>query len=410
MPTSLDDGRLQLRSGCSVWSASEPVSPPTPMERGEVVHADIVIVGAGITGGFLAERFTREGRSVVVVDRHAPSTGSTQASTAMLLWELDASLLELEERLGLEKARRVANACRQQVASIATMVKQFGIACDFAWRPSLYLSGNKLDAGQLREEKRIRDHLGLEGRYLGADALGARGIIGQGALLYPGSAEADPVKLALGMMAVAVMRGARVITPANALGYETTLEGVVVETDCGVVRAGSLVLASGYEMPDFVPVERHRMASSWAIASTPLDRLPWPDSALIWEAAEPYLYMRMTAGGRMIVGGEDETLESAEEREQLTDQKVKRLLAKAAALCPAIAGVRPQFAWSGFFGETEDSLPLIGRVPGRPNCFAAFGYGGNGITFSALAADLLAAELSGAPREDAPLFALDRDS
>ena len=46
--------------------------------------------------------------------------------------------------------------------------------------------------------------------------------------------------------------------------------------------------------------------------------------------------MRMTAGGRMIVGGEDETLESAEEREQLTDQKVKRLLAKAAALCPAI--------------------------------------------------------------------------
>src|SRR5690606_27441400 len=99
-------------------------------------------------------------------------------------------------------------------AGIAGMVKQFGIACDFAWRPSLYLSGDKLDAGQLREERRIRGHIGIEGRYLDAASLAARGVVGQGALLYPGSAEADPVKLALGMMAVAVMRGAQVISPA----------------------------------------------------------------------------------------------------------------------------------------------------------------------------------------------------
>jgi glycine/D-amino acid oxidase-like deaminating enzyme len=152
------------------------------------------------------------------------------------------------------------------------------------------------------------------------------------------------------------------------------------------------------------------MASSWAIATDPLDRLPWADSALTWEAADPYLYMRMTADGRVIVGGEDETLSGPDERERLTATKVERLLAKAAALFPVLAGVRAQFAWSGVFGETDDSLPLIGRVPGRPNCFAAFGYGGNGITFSALAAELLATELSGSPSADAPLFALDRDS
>lgn len=409
MVTSLDDGRRRLRSGCSVWMTSERVSHPSPMEQGAVIAADIVIVGAGITGAFLAERFTREGRSVVVVDRHAPAAGSTQASTAMLLWELDASLLELEQRFGIERAGRIANVCRQQVAGIASMVKQFGIACDFAWRPSLYLSGDKLDADQLREEKRIRRHLGIEGQYLDAAALAVRGVNGQGALLYPGSAEADPVKLALGMMAVAVVRGAHVISPATARGYETTLEGVIVETECGVVRAGTLVLASGYEMPDFVPVERHRMASSWAIATAPLPRPPWQDSALTWEAADPYLYMRMTADDRLIIGGEDETLSGADERERLTAQKVEQLLKKAAARRPALAGVHAEFAWSGVFGETEDSLPLIGRVPGRPNCFAAFGYGGNGITFSALAADLLAAELTGAPSADTPLFALDRD-
>ena len=72
---------------------------------------------------------------------------------------------------------------------------------------------------------------------------------------------------------------------------------------------------------------------------------------------------------------------------------MEALLAKAAVRCPALAGVEADFAWSGVFGETDDSPPMIGRVPGRPHCLAAFGYGGNGITFSALAADLLEAEL-----------------
>jgi glycine/D-amino acid oxidase-like deaminating enzyme len=65
---------------------------------GEVLHTDIVIIGAGITGAFLAERFTRDGHTAVLLDRRPPTQGSTSASTAMLLWELDASLLELEGR------------------------------------------------------------------------------------------------------------------------------------------------------------------------------------------------------------------------------------------------------------------------------------------------------------------------
>jgi glycine/D-amino acid oxidase-like deaminating enzyme len=64
--------------------------------------------------------------------------------------------------------------------------------------------------------------------------------------------------------------------------------------------------------------------------------------------------------------------------------------------------------WSGFFGETADGLPLIGPVPGAPRCLAAFGYGGNGITFSLMATDILAAELSGRRDPLADLFAIDR--
>ena len=39
-----------------------------------------------------------------------------------------------------------------------------------------------------------------------------------------------------------------------------------------------------------------------------------------------------------------------------------------------------------------------------PNCFAALGYGGNGITYSRIAADVITGALTGRPDCDADLY------
>jgi glycine/D-amino acid oxidase-like deaminating enzyme len=39
---------------------------------------------------------------------------------------------------------------------------------------------------------------------------------------------------------------------------------------------------------------------------------------LIWEASEPYLYLRTTEDGRVICGGEDEDFADTEKRDSLT--------------------------------------------------------------------------------------------
>lgn len=127
------------------------------------------------------------------------------------------------------------------------------------------------------------------------------------------------------------------------------------------------------------------------------------------EASAPYLSLRSTADGRVIIGGEDADIADPDAREALTPAKIAAMQAKAAERCPGLADVKVEFAWSGVSGQTDDSLPLTGAAPGRPHCLAAFGDGGNGITFSAMAAELLDAHLRGEPWKDAPLFALDRD-
>jgi glycine/D-amino acid oxidase-like deaminating enzyme len=105
-------------------AASAPRGPPNISFRCEAL-----IVGAGITGVLVVVRLTRQGLDVVLIDRESPGQGSTAASTAMLLWEIDRSLTELAELYGLERAERCVRASFAAVKRIASL--------DRAARPSL---------------------------------------------------------------------------------------------------------------------------------------------------------------------------------------------------------------------------------------------------------------------------------
>jgi glycine/D-amino acid oxidase-like deaminating enzyme len=52
-------------------------------------------------------------------------------------------------------------------------------------------------------------------------------------------------------------------------------------------------------------------------------------------------------------------------------------------------------------------MALIGKLPGHQRVHAVMGYGGNGITFSRIAAEIVRADLTGATDADAALFAFE---
>ena len=60
----------------------------------EDVTCDIVVLGAGISGAFVAECLSREGLDIVVLDKRDVGGGSTSASTALLQYEIDMPLVE----------------------------------------------------------------------------------------------------------------------------------------------------------------------------------------------------------------------------------------------------------------------------------------------------------------------------
>ena len=124
---------------------------------------------------------------------------------------------------------------------------------------------------------------------------------------------------------------------------------------------------------------------------------------MIWEAADPYLYVRADTEGRVIAGGEDEQFRDPRRRDELLPTKRGILAAKLEALLQG-RPVRVDRAWAAAFGTSPDGLPAIGRAANSHRIWLAAGFGGNGIAFSALASELLSAALAGKRDPDDDCF------
>jgi glycine/D-amino acid oxidase-like deaminating enzyme len=369
----------------------------------------VLIVGAGITGSMIAERLARRGLDVLIIDREVPGGGSTAASTSMLLWEIDRPLTQLTEAYGFERAARAYRASLEAVAGLKALVAELGIACDMRDRNSLYLASGA-SSKTLLGEHRLRQRAGLPGDFLDhARLLDSFGIARAGAIVSPGAADSDPLQLSRGLLQVAAGRGARLFD-GEAIDFDAGGHCVNVGLRNGrEIAARSVVLATGYVMPGIIHSDVHKVSSSWAIATTPQPEKIWKDGALIWEDSEHYHYARTTRAGRIIIGGEDsDKVVEPDARDRLIPEKSRILARKLATLWP-MANTAVEFRWAGTFDSTSDGLPLIGPVPGHKGIHAAYGYGGNGITFSFLAAQLIDELVAGATSPLLRDFAIDRD-
>lgn len=397
--------RRDLRTGKPVWVEGLPIPRRFPALEGGL-EVDVAIIGCGISGALAADAALQAGRSVAAFDRRGVALGSTAASTALLQFEIDQPLTTLTRRMGREKAVRAWWRSATAVDHLAARVADLGLRCGFRERHAVYLPGDVLDLEGLRREAAARAKVGLRSRFVEAEELRRlTGIERDGAIWSAGAAEVDPVALVRGLWRSALRRGATIHAPCDITEIEPVRDEVRLTTGDGRrIRAQHVVLATGYELAKLVKLRGYRITSTWAFATAPQPARLWPSRCLIWEAATPYLYLRTTVDGRVVVGGEDEAFSDEEHRDRLLPRKVERLRKKVAALLPQL-DTQPEFAWAGCFGESPNGLPTIGAVPGAERCFAVVGFGGNGITFSAIAAQLLQRQLLGLPDPDADLFA-----
>lgn len=394
--------QLDLRGGRVCWPEANAADLPTdPLPSATV---DVAIVGAGVMGAMLAEQLSGDGAAVAVLDRRPPARGSTAASTALVMWASDTPLTALAMTHGPAQAARRWARVHRAVLDLATRLRSLDIACGWISRPELYLAGDLLSEPGLIKEAAARRAAGLPSRVLDAATLADRfGLPPRAALVSDDAFEADPVALTLGLLDHARRRGATVSHSVDVVSLDACPEGVrLTLADGASVTARQAILATGYETARAYLPPAFKLGSSFAIATAPGTAPLWRDGAMMWEAADPYLYARSTTDGRVIVGGGDEDFADPVRRDALIDAK-RRLLETAGAALLGTAIVA-DCAWAATFGRSPDGLPAIGRVRGFEALWLANGFGGNGLTFASLAAGLIGAELAGAPDPDLDAF------
>jgi glycine/D-amino acid oxidase-like deaminating enzyme len=400
---------VQLSSGAPFWLLlngleEPPANPPS--------NCDVAIIGAGVTGALVADLLASTGFTVTVVDRRAPCEGSTGVCTGLLQYELDVELADLAGRIGEARAARGYRATASGLGSLEALVRTLPDDCGFARRSSLYLARRRRDAARLPKEADLRLRHGLDVEYWPRERVSATyGFPSHGALRTELAGVIDPVRFTRALLARAERAGAIVCPRTRLMDWSSDNDGVTLLTDRGTVQARWLVFATGYETPAAIRADLVNLDSTYAMATFPLDlpggASPWHDASLVWDTTRPYTYLRVAEGGRILAGGEDIGFRDAAWRDRLLPGKTRALERRVRDLLPGVPSAA-EYSWAGTFGATRDGLPCIGPHPGLPRALFALGYGGNGIVFSVIAAEVLRDVILGKGHPDLDLYALDR--
>jgi glycine/D-amino acid oxidase-like deaminating enzyme len=397
---------MDLTSGFPFWPVNDGLIQTYPRLDADAV-CDVAVLGGGITGALVAHYLTEAGVETIVLDKRDVGSGSTAASTALLQYELDTTFAELSDLRGAPDATRVYLACRDALDKLEDLATRLPDPSRFERKKSLYLASRKRDHKVLRAEWEARRAMGLRVDWLEESDIADRFSFRRpAALLSYDAAQVDAYAFTHALLRDACRNGLRVFDRTNMTTIEPTADGVTLRSAEGcTVRARRLVFATGYETHEFLDKKVARLSSTYALASEPLSSMEgWgEDRCLIWEHARPYLYLRTTTDNRVILGGEDEDFRDPVRRDRLIPKKVARLTKRFRELFPEI-DLQVAFAWAGTFGETEDGLAYIGEHPDWPSSYFALGYGGNGITFGLIAAEIIRDAALGRHNDNAELF------
>jgi len=403
-----------LRRGRPIWlRKTADLRPSYPRLTGRQ-RVDVAIVGGGLTGALIARAFADAGVHVTLVEASRVGRGSTAASSALLLHELDMGMSRLRELYGFARSARIWHLSVDAVHELAATLRRLDIECNLARSDAIYYARTADAAGPLRAELALRKRAGLSGEWLTPPAVRrATGIVAHGAIRTIGNAQCDPYKACVGVMQAASAAGAAVYERSRVTRIDRLRRGVRLHTRTGTIEAARVVVATGYATAEFRPLAgRFRLFRTYVLATRPLTpserRALGLHGVMIWDSRHPYHYARWTADHRLLVGGEDVRVRSGRRRDLQFREATRRLREEFVGLFPPLHDVAFERAWEGLFAMTPDTLPYIGPHQRYPGHWFALGYGGNGMTFSQLAARLLLEQWRGRVTRDHELFSFGR--
>jgi glycine/D-amino acid oxidase-like deaminating enzyme len=374
----------------------------------------VAVIGGGMSGSICSLIFTRSGLSTIMLERGQVAGGSTSANTGLLQFSNDIMLCDLTDQIGERDAQLFYKACKDAVNMLAITADSLSVDVGFKRRSSLYYASSEQELPKLKKEYEALKACGLDVEFWSPDDIMSHFPFRKsGAIVTHGDAEVNPYQFVNGVANAAADAGLEIHEQTDIVAHDTLPSGLhrLRTADGYEVEAEHVVYAIGYEPEELrgklVKADLNR---SYALVTGVQPNLQsWHERFLIWETARPYLYMRTTADGRVVVGGLDEEIEQPLHSGKARHKRSEKLLEQLQALFPELQAPI-EFEWNATFGESRDGLPFVGSDPAWKNVYYCLGYGGNGTVYSMIAAHLLRDLIRGDSHPLTDIVKLDRKS
>jgi sarcosine oxidase subunit beta len=342
---------LEIPAGVAVASRPDDLLPD---------GAEVVVVGAGISGLCCALHLAAAGREVVVLDR-ADLWGDASGA--------NAGTLSVQV-----KRPEVLQVTREAVRLWGSFRDEFGIDVGFAQPGGVRVATTLAELALLRESVGVQRRLGIEIKLLADNEVHDRfPWLGQGVLATACcglDAFSSPLLAGPALIRACREAGARLVGHAGVEAIEERTDGFRVATAAGALSCRRLVIAAGAWAGEVA-----------AMLGTVLPVLVDVNMLSVTEPAPPLLdrvvthvggilSLKQYPDGTCVIGGGWQGRGGlAHERRELDYENLLHNLRVAAAVVPALAELRVVRSWSGFEAVAPDALPVLGRLPGYDDAY-----------------------------------------
>lgn len=341
---------------------------------------DIAIVGGGITGISTGLLLQNAGKKCILLEAANLGFGTTGGTTAHLNTLLDTPYTTIIKNFGKENARLVKQAVGEAIGLIKKNISDYGIDCAFRETDAYLFSQNEEQQQELQEIYEACTELGLDIEFAGSIPVA---IPFGKAVRIKHQAKFHPLQYIYALARAFEEAGGTIVQHCRVTDVKQN-EWVEIQTEAGSLKSSQLIYAT--HIPPGINLLNLRCAPyrSYAIA-VELENDNYPEG-LVYDMYDPYHYYRsQQVNGKtwLIAGGEDHKTGHDENTES-------HFLKLESHLQRYFSVKEISYKWSSQYFEPVDGLPYIGHLPGHPeNIFVATGYGGNGMTYSSVAALLL---------------------